>query len=214
MVPTYRVSHLAAYARWRAEEGDDIGWLMGSIFGEQKTEAMDRGTAFHLALEQIGTGNYSTASANGYTFAFNCDAEVVLPKTREIRLSKDYGGIIVTGKCDAIAGRQIDDHKTTSQFSAEDHLEGWQHKFYLDIFDADVFRWHCWVMKLMKEDPNEGIDDGLYHGPSHATIPYNVYEYHLLTQYRYPELEADCANLAHEFRDFAASRGWSGARAA
>src|SRR5208282_1103759 len=128
------------------------------IFDSQPTEAMSKGTAFHTALEKAATGRYSTVSANGYTFAFSCDAEIVLPKTREIRMSKDYGGIIVTGQCDGIAGRVIDDHKTSSQFDAEDHLDGWQHKFYLDIFDADVFRWHVWVMNEVKDLPEAAHD--------------------------------------------------------
>lgn len=193
MIPTYRVSHLAAYARWKDEEGDSLSWLAESIFGSQQSEAMRRGTAFHTALEKIGTGEFSTVSADGFTFAFTCDAEVTLPKTREIRMFKDYGGIIVTGKCDAIAGRVIDDHKTTSQFDAQDHLDGWQHKFYMDIFEADVFRWHGWVMSAV----GDGSD-------------YNVREYHKLIQYRYPGMEEDCRGLAQEFRDFAEARGWKG----
>jgi hypothetical protein len=194
--PTYRVSNLAAYARWKQEEGEDVGWLYNQIFDSKPTELMSKGTAFHKALETVGEGEYSTVTADGYTFAFTCDAEVVLPKTREIRMSKDYGGIIVSGQCDGIAGRVIDDHKTVSQFDAEHHLEGWQHRFYLDIFDADAFRWHCWEMRELRDDPGA----------------YEVYAYHLLTQYRYPELEADCVRLAHEFRDFANSLGWTGSR--
>jgi hypothetical protein len=155
---------------------------------------MTRGTAFHAALEKAATGEYSTVSANGYTFTFTCDAAIVLPKTRELRMSKDYGGIIVSGQCDGIAGRVIDDHKTTEQFDAERHLTGWQHKFYMDIFDADIFRWHVWEMREVKEE------NGFY----------DVYAYHLLKQYRYPEMEEDCRRLAHEFRDFAAARGWNG----
>jgi len=227
MTPIYRVSNLAAYSRWKDGESDDVGWLYNQIFDNQTTDAMSKGTAFHSALEKAATGNYSTVSANGYTFAFTCDAEIVLPKTREIRMSKDYGGIIVSGQCDGIAGRVIDDHKTSHQFDAEDHLEGWQHKFYLDIFDADVFRWHVWVMNELKVECNcpSPFDKGDYSGdfcplhglPEYRRDPakaYNVREYHLLKQYRYPELEGDCRGLAHEFRDFATARGWNGSRAA
>lgn len=193
MIPVYRVSHLAAYSRWKATEGDDLGWLERSIFAEESNEAMSRGTAFHSALETALEGEYQTVEAQGYTFAFTCNAEISLPRTRELRRSKDYGGIIVSGQCDGIEGRLIIDHKTVQQFDAEYHLDGWQHRLYLDIFEADRFDWHLWEVGEMKEPR-----------------AYEVYAHHLLTQYRYPDLEADCRRLAQEFRDFAARQGWKG----
>jgi hypothetical protein len=62
---------------------------------------------------------------------------------------------------------------------------GWQHKYYLDIFKADVFTWNVWEMKE--------IEDAVY----------EVFALHSLTQYRYPELEKDCTALALEFKEFA-----------
>jgi hypothetical protein len=155
---------------------------------------MSRGTAFHKALETALEGEYSTVEADGYTFAFTCDAELYLPKTREIRRGKDYGGIVVSGQCDGIEGKRIIDHKTVQQFDAEYHLDGWQHRFYLDIFEADRFDWHLWEVGEMKNTPKA----------------YEVYSHHLLTQYRYPAIEEDCRRLAIEFRDFAARMGWQG----
>lgn len=194
MIPVYRVSNLAAYARWKAEDADGIGWLYNSIFASESTKSQERGTAFHKALETLAEGEYQTVEAMGYTFAFTCDAELALPRTREIRRSKDYGGIIITGQCDGIEGRTIIDHKSTTQgFDAEYHLDGWQHRFYLDLFEADRFDWHVWEVKEMDEPKS-----------------YCVYAHHPLTQYRYPELEADCRNLALEFGDFAARMGWHG----
>lgn len=203
MIPTYRVSHLAAYHRWKAKEEDGIGWLYNSIFADESTEAMSRGTAFHKALEMALEGEYNTVEANGYTFAFTCDAEIILPQTREIRRSKDYGGIIVSGQCDGISSRYILDHKTTANWNggggddlkgAEKYVDGPQWRFYLDIFGADRFDWHIWECAEMKDSPRA----------------YEVYNHHLLTQYRYPDLEADCRSLALEFKDFAARMGWQG----
>lgn len=194
MTPTYRVSALATYARWKREESDSLDWLYQSIFHSESTEAMSRGTAFHSALERACEGEYSTVEAMGCTFAFTCEAEVYLPKTREIRRGKDYGGIIVSGQCDGIEGRRIIDHKTVNGgFDAEYHLEGWQHKFYLDIFEADRFDWHVWEVAPLKDEPNV----------------YEVYAHHLLTQYRYPDLEVDCRRLALEFKGFADRLGWT-----
>jgi hypothetical protein len=194
MIPIYRVSALAAYARWKAEDSEGIGWLYNSIFADESTEAMSRGTAFHKALETATEGDYHTVQADGYTFAFTCDAEIILPETREIRHSKDYGGIIVSGQCDGIEGRVIMDHKTVQQFDAEYHLGGWQHRFYLDIFEADRFDWHIWTVGQIKDQP----------------MAYEVYEYHLMSQYRYPNLGADCRELAQEFLEFSNRMGWGG----
>lgn len=207
--PLYRVSALAAYARWKTTEGDGIGWLYDSIFNSEETEAMSRGTAFHKALETASEGDYMTVEAMGYTFAFTCDAEIVLPKTREQRRAKDYGGIIVPGQCDGIEGRLIIDHKTVGQFDAEYHLAGWQHKFYLDIFEADRFDWHIWEVAEIKPsrkdfDPTGQDSQNMQNGA------YEVYAHHVLTQYRYPGLESDCRELAQEFRDFTNRLGWNG----
>lgn len=193
MIPTYRVSNLAAYARWKQQEDADLGWLERSIFSSESSDSMTRGTAFHKALETAVEGEYNTVEANGHTFAFTCDAELSLPHTREIRRSKDYGGIVVSGQCDGIEGRAIIDHKTVQQFDAEYHLEGWQHRFYMDIFDVDRFDWHIWEVAEMKDSPKA----------------YEVYAHHRLTQYRYPSLEQDCREMAQEFRDFAQRVGWN-----
>lgn len=194
MIPTYRVSNLAAYARWKATEDADVNWLYRHITTELDTEATDRGKAFHKALETVLEGEYLTVKADGYTFAFTCEAELYLPRTREIRVGKNYGGIIVSGQCDGIEGKRIIDHKTVSGgFDAEHHLDGWQHRFYLDIFEADRFDWHVWEVGELKEPK-----------------AYEVYAHHALTQYRYPEMEADCRALALEFRDFTARMGWNG----
>jgi hypothetical protein len=193
MLPVWRVSHLAAYERWKAMDSEGIGWLHQSIFSEESTEAMNRGTAFHSALEKAVEGEYDTVEAIGYTFAFTCSAEISLPKTREIRRNKDYGGIIVSGQCDGIEGKLIIDHKSIEgSLDAEHYIDGWQYRFYLDIFEADRFDWHVWEMNELRDEPR----------------CYEVYAHHLLTQYRYPALEEDCRLLAIEFRDFTRRVGW------
>jgi hypothetical protein len=212
MVPTYRVSHLAAYARWKNEEDLGVGFLHGQIFSDESTDAQARGAAFHKALEMAVEGEHSTAQALGYTFAFTCNAEISLPRTREIRRSKDYGGIIVSGQCDGLEGRRIIDHKTVSGgFDAEYHLDGFQHKFYLDIFDADRFDWHVWEVGEIKSLTAKAVDITEYdHFDGPAKGAFEVYAHHPLTQYRYPGMSEDCRLLAVEFRDFAARMGWKG----
>lgn len=217
MIPVYRVSNLSAYARWRNDEGEDVRWLEKNIFSDESSEASSRGRAFHSALEKACEGEYSTVEADGYTFAFTCEAEITLPRSREIRRMKDYGGIIVTGKCDGIEGKRIIDHKTVSGgFDAEYHLDGWQHRYYLDIFEADRFDWHVWEVGEIKQKsssvPARDISEHDYYDPlqENTAKAYEVYAHHPLTQYRYPAIETDCRNLAMEFRDFANRMGWKG----
>ena len=185
---TFRVSHVAAFARWREEEDSDVDWLINQIISNQDTEPLWRGTAFHKALETIKDGWEGTEIVSGdYRFVFTVDVAISLPETRELRKGKDYGGIVVSGQADGIGGKIIIDHKTTSHFDAENYLEGWQHKFYLDIFEADQFTWYAWEMKEITEGSHE----------------YEVFGFHQMTQYRYPGLEKDCRDLALDFKRFA-----------
>lgn len=184
---TFRVSHVAAFARWRDDQdADEVGWLINQIRSNEETEAMRKGTAFHKALETIpDEWEGSELSALGYTFVFTADVEISLPKTREVRNSKDYGGIVVSGQADLLGGREIKDHKSTARFEAEKYLEGWQWRYYLDIFGADAFTWLVWEMDEIQP------------------LTYEVFGFHQLTQYRYPELERDCRDLALDFKRFA-----------
>lgn len=188
MTQTFRVSNVAAYARWRDDpDQEDVGWLINQIVGESETKSMAKGTAFHRVLEDISDGvELQEVEVDGYRFVFSADIEVYLPKIREWRLGKDYGGIIISGQCDAIEGKTIYDHKTTERFDAENYLDGWQHKFYLDIFGADKFVWNVWTMKHVED------------------MEYEVKDLHVLQQFRYPQLTADCQALALEFKEFAA----------
>lgn len=185
---TFRVSHVAAFARWREDEDSEVGWLINQIRSNEETEAMRKGTAFHKALETIADGWEGSEIRSGdYRFVFTADISISLPQTRELRKEKNYGGIIISGQADGIGGKVIIDHKTTSHFDAENYLEGWQHKFYLDIFDADRFDWYAWEMAELPQSPKV----------------YEVFGFHQLHQYRYPDLSEDCRRLALDFKAFA-----------
>lgn len=182
---TARVSHVSAYARWKADEESSVDWLINDILSDTPTEAMLKGIAFHKFLEHAQAGESEIAQVDGYTFVFVGEFNLYLPRMREWRKGKDYGGIIVSGQVDAIEHRTIYDHKTTERFDAEKYLESWQHRFYLDIFDADRFIWNVWEMK-----PTGDTD-------------YEVRALHQLEQFRYPAMGEDCRDLALEYREFA-----------
>jgi hypothetical protein len=184
---TARVSHVAAFARWKEDEEMPLGVLINQITSNVQTESMAKGTAFHKFLEYACSGSETDAvTLDGYTFYFTGEFDLYLPQIRERRKEVDYGGIVVSGQCDAIEGRTIYDHKSTERFDAEKYLSGWQWRYYLDIFDADRFVWNIWEMNELQEEKS-----------------YGVHHLHTLTQYRYPSLHDDCVAMAQEYRDFA-----------
>lgn len=184
----FRVSEAESYRQWRADEDaeltDLLAWLRGEV---PPSEAMLAGTAFHKALEDATDGEADTLEAEGYQFVITADITLALPKIREVRTSKDYGGITITGKLDVLDGRRVEDHKTTAQFSPDRYIAGYQWRYYLDLFGADVFRWNVFELKELKR---------------HV---YEVRGFHQLEQCRYPGMERDCRDLALDLADFAAS---------
>ena len=190
-----RVSNIEAYRRWMnwkpLFEGQDepsLDELVNQITTDEPSEAMQAGTAFHAAIETATDGDHDAFEAMGYRFRLP-NAEIALPSIRELRGFKDYGPLTVTGKVDCLDGRAVIDHKTTSRVDFERYLEGCQWRFYLDIFEAEVFRWHIFEIKEVGEKT------------------YEVKAPQTLEARRYPELGADCMRLAEEFHEFAVRVG-------
>jgi hypothetical protein len=121
------------------------------------TPSMLAGTALHKALENAEAASHSTLRADGYTFQVECQANIDLPDIRECKATRDYriGDVDVTlvGKVDAILGKRIDDHKFTSRWDAERFLNSYQWRLYLEIFNADEFRWNVFEGRADRDDP-------------------------------------------------------------
>jgi len=181
-----RVSNLEAFRYWRGAEDQSVEDLIERLTMFQPTEPMLAGTAFHKALETAKPGDYDTLHANGYTFQLP-DATLALPAIRELRAYGNYGPLQVTGCVDCLHGKTVIDHKTTGRFDADRYLAGYQWRFYLDLFGADVFRWDVYEIREIKP---------------HV---YEVADPQTLQQFRYPGLHDDCARLAAEFYDFASA---------
>lgn len=186
-----RVSNIEAHRRWMnwkpLFEGQDepsLDDLVRQITTDEPSPAMMAGTAFHAAIETAADGDHDTFEAMGYTFRLP-DAEIALPSIRELRGYKDYGALTVTGKVDCLEGNVVIDHKTTSRVDFDRYLEGCQWRFYLDIFEAEVFRWYVFEIKE--------IEDKTYQVKAPQTLEAR----------RYPELGSDCARLAEQFHEFA-----------
>jgi hypothetical protein len=183
---TFRVSQVDVFRAWEENPEADMGWLIKNLVSKEPTEDMLRGTAFHAALETIGTGDVDRIDSQGFTFLFDGDYEIPLFPVREIRVNKNYGGIVVSGQVDGIAGNHIMDHKAATWFDAERYFLKYAWRYYLDIFKADRFTWYVWEMK--ETDENR---------------VFMVRDLHVIEQFRYPDLEKDCRNLALRLKEFA-----------
>lgn len=181
-----RVSSIETFRRWKEDEDASVEDLVTRLTQFLPTEAMLAGTAFHHCLEHAKAGEYECMEANGYTFLLP-DAELALPEVRELRTFGRYGDLRVTGQVDALYGRRVEDHKTTASFNPDGYMQGYQWRFYLDLFGADVFRWN--VFEILAVPGKEKT--------------YRVKPPHRLEQCRYPGMHDDCLSLANEFHEFA-----------
>jgi len=181
----FSVSKAEAFRQWRENEDAELEPLLATLRGEtQPTEPMLAGTALHKALETACEGERDTLSADGYEFVITADINLALPKCREVFATKDYGPIVISSRVDVLDGKCVEDHKTTSRFDPERFLAGFQWRFYLDIFEADLFRWNVFEMRELKPKV------------------YEVFNFHRLEQYRYPALAMDCRDLATDLAEF------------
>lgn len=185
-------SDIDALRYYLADEDASLADLLAQLRHETpQTEPMRVGTALHAALEHCEIGEHGELSANGYTFVFTIDGEVDLPDVREVKATRDYliDGCLVTlvGKVDAIHGKRIDDHKFTSRYDAERFMSSMQWRVYLDVFDADEFRWNVFEGRETADDPKR----------------YVITAIHPLTIHRYPGLRADVQRELKRFVEFA-----------
>jgi hypothetical protein len=181
-----RVSSIESFRRWRLDDDATPDDLVERLTSFHPTEPMLAGTAFHRALELAVDGEYTELEANGYTFILP-DADIALPTVRELRAFRNYGEMEVTGQVDGLHGLRIEDHKTTASFNPDGYLEGCQWRFYLDIFEADVFRWNVFQISPVPRTEKT----------------YNVKPPQILEQCRYPGLHEDCIRLASDYYAFA-----------
>lgn len=181
------VSNLDLYRVWRASEELDLDWLVRRLRGEEpQTEQMKAGEAFHKILEAPDFTEQTEVTCDGFWFSILCEAEVVLPQVRELKIEKHYGDTLVRGRIDGIRGNTVIDYKTTAQFDPDRLMEGYQWRFYLDMLECETFTWKVFVLSQYGE-----------------TGHYDVTQTHELTQKRYPGMEADCRRLVESFGDFA-----------
>ena len=193
-MPGISVSSLELYRTWRADDELGLEWLLRRLRGEEpQTQAMAAGEALHKALEDCSLGEVTELRSGDYRFYVQCDSSIELPQARELKIEKDYDGLVVRGRVDGLTGSQIIDYKTTANFDADRLLEGYQWRYYLDMLDADRFLWKVFVLREFGDFAEGGE---LMH-------TYAIDQVHELKQYRYEGLEQDCQDLAADFWGFA-----------
>lgn len=185
------VTDLDEFRRFQADEEYELDRLLVRLRRQEPpSEAMLAGSALHKALELAEDGVVASLSQDGYRFEFDTDVEIELSPFREIKAEKVYlvdgYPVTVVGKIDHMHGQRIDDHKSTGRFDAERFLESYQWRYYLDIFNADRFRWN--VLE-MTEQPEPKV--------------YKIFGFHKLDQFRYGSMREDCLQLLRAYTAFA-----------
>ena len=180
----YRVSFVDKWRRWMDDEDAELA----DLFDDRPSAVMEIGTAFHKAVELAPPGDHAVLEANGCRFEIPDDFEIDAGKFLELRASKTYvvdgQPIVISGQVDSLDGLTIDDHKTTARFDPERYLSGFQWRLYLDIFEADRFRWNVFEIEEVDQDT------------------FRVRAAHRLEQFRYPGLAEDCQRLVADFARF------------
>jgi hypothetical protein len=184
------VSHLDMYRSWKDDEEYPLEVLVSQFKGEEATEPMLRGRAFAKAMERAQLGESDALECDGFTFVFEGEFSIESVPRREVSRIKTYDGVEVSCRCDRVIGSMVIDDKTTSNFDAENYMEKFQWRYYLDVFEADKFVWKIWECKEDTKNPRV----------------WRVTNQHDLVQWRYPGMEKDCLDLAREFGEFA--RKW------
>ena len=186
------VTDIDQWRWWKEHEEMDLDELLARLRRQgEETEAMRAGKALHRALELSEPSESEVLECDGYRFTFECDCELELPDSREVKLSKTLAvdGLPVTlvGMVDAWHGSTIEDHKTTSQIDAERFLSSYQWRMYLWMFGARVFAWNIFAIAPDVREPQH----------------YRVREFQRLVQYAYPGMADDCMHELTEFVRFA-----------
>jgi hypothetical protein len=217
------VTSLDKYASYLNDDDYPLDRLLAELRGQiPRTPAMERGHAFAKAMEtagQVDRVDYFSGReqavlvgsaplqadllvSEGHAFAFTCNTEIEAWPRRELKAEKDYGGIIVSARCDRLRGKIIADDKTTAHFDAdgcEKYTSKKQWRYYLDIFGAQEFVWHIWETREIEiKEPRD------YPGVKAA---WEIFSHHEIRNYRYPEMENENREFAQQYREFAEQHG-------
>lgn len=144
-------------------------------------------------IESFGDDYYTvTLSERGKVskidlqFAISDDVELTLPPVREMTLGATYqtriGEVWVSGRVDGYDAVEVTDHKFQGNPDAEAISETYQWRIYLDLAQAQRFRWNLFTIK----EPLKG--ESAWRVTGHSA----------LTTYAYPAMHDDCVRVIDE----------------
>lgn len=184
----YRASRLDEYRYYVSGEtfsGDEYtaAEFIRKMTTFEESPKMAAGTAVHKVIENAGFGEIPPeVSSNGWHIKFDLDADLPMPVAREIPLQREYRGIVLFGRCDAMDANTVHDTKTTSQIDVDRYLESYQWKSYLWMSGR-----HSFVYDILKVKVEEDIK------------VVTVQEYLPLKVSAYPGLARDVESLLEDF---------------
>lgn len=179
------VSDVDQYLYYMRDEDMTLDELLRRLRRETpKTESMLAGTAFHRFLETAALGEVADFISDGFRFRLDLDAEVSLPRIRELKGIRHYGPVDLVGVVDAIHGSTVYDHKLSGRFDPERYTDAFQWRAYIAMFKADKFVYNVFTAKK---------DGDAWAITALDTLPL----------YRYDGLERDVERTLNEFVQFA-----------
>lgn len=169
----------------------DAGERTFFYYGKEQKEPIPCGRAFDIegnkVILDVPQCKVALSYRNEHPDAFH-----------EIRLYKDFGDAVITGCADMIDGIEIRDIKTKYSIPSDaDYINSCQWKFYLQLFNADVFHFDLFVF--------EGYDKDK-HGYDVRGLPLRRHN-PPITCYRYGGMEKGNERLLHQFLEWVEFRG-------
>ena len=149
------VTDLETFRYWREREDSTLDELIAQLVGiAEPTPQMQASRAFHKVFETLdieAVAALEQVSRDGWTFVFELDGELAMPKIRELKAEGIWhtpsGPVTLVGKVDGLAGLTVHDYKLSERFEAERYLDSWQWRAYLSMFHATRFVYEvfeCW----------------------------------------------------------------------
>jgi hypothetical protein len=147
------------------------------------------GRIYHVTIETQAEVDGRHARAKevvDLAFELPDDRAVPVLPVREMKIERVYqtpvGPVLVKGRVDGFDNIEVMDYKFTGQPDLEALAETYQWRIYLDILDAQRFRWEVFTMR----------------DPLRDETAWRICEVQSFTQFRYPNLQADVARAVAE----------------
>lgn len=151
----------------------------------QPTPKMEAGTAVHSLIENAGYGDLPDfSSVNGWTIIVDTHADIAVPPSREVAISKCHKGFELRGRVDSISATSVRDIKTTSILDMDRYMTGYQWRAYLWI--AQASRFYFDVLRVNVEEEEMKV---------------YIKEYVEVELRRYPGLDRDVEALLDQYLD-------------